>query len=43
MIFLTAIMLTWGEVHRTFANFGLARIFQGKALLVTLFTPALFF
>ncbi|PIE55727.1 MAG: hypothetical protein CSA34_08130 [Desulfobulbus propionicus] len=37
------VMLVWGDVHRTHANFGLARLFQGKAAFVTIVIPAIFF
>ncbi len=37
------IMLTWGDVHRTPANFGLVRMFQGKACLVTIIIPAILY
>jgi len=33
MSFLTAIILTWGEVHRTYANFGLRASFKVKRFL----------
>ena len=41
MFCLTAILLIWGDAHRTYANFGLVRLFQGKATLVLLMVPAI--
>ncbi|OEU68828.1 MAG: hypothetical protein BA863_04975 [Desulfovibrio sp. S3730MH75] len=43
MFFYILVMLAWGDVHRTHANFGFVRLFQGKAGFVTLIVPALFF
>ena len=43
MIFFFLVMLTWGDVHRTLANFGFVRMFQGKAALVSLAVPAIIF
>lgn len=34
------VMLAWGDIHRTPANFGLVRLFQGKAALVSLLLSA---
>ncbi len=35
------VLLTLGESHSTHANFGFVRLFQGKAILVTLIVPAI--
>jgi len=43
MLFFFVVMLAWGDAHRTLANFGFVRMFQGKAVLVTLVVPALIF
>jgi hypothetical protein len=42
MLFFFVVMLAWGDVHRTLANFGFVRMFQGKSVLVTAVVPALF-
>jgi hypothetical protein len=42
MLFFFVVMLTWGDVHRTLANFGFVRMFQGKSVLVSTVVPALF-
>ena len=42
MLFFFVVMLAWGDVHRTLANFGFVRMFQGKAVLVSAIVPALF-
>ncbi len=42
LMFFFVIMLAWGDVHRTYANFGFVRIFQGKAALVSVVIPAIF-
>jgi hypothetical protein len=42
MFFFFVVMLAWGDVHRTLANFGFVRIFQGKSVLVSAVVPALF-
>jgi len=34
LAFLFVIMLSWGDIHRTHANFGFVRLFQGKACFV---------
>jgi hypothetical protein len=34
------VMLAWGDVHRTPANFGFVRLFQGKGPLIWLAIPA---
>lgn len=36
---LLVVFLTWADVHRSHANFGFARLFQGKAALVSLVVP----
>ncbi|WP_319549691.1 DUF6077 domain-containing protein [Desulfogranum marinum] len=43
MLFFFIVMLTWGDVHRTHANFGFVRMFQGKACFVTLVIPSIFY
>jgi hypothetical protein len=43
MLFFLVIMLSWGDAHRTLANFGFVRMFQGKAVLVSMAVPALLF
>jgi hypothetical protein len=35
------VLLAWGDQHRVFGNFGLIRLFQGKAVLVTVLVPLL--
>jgi hypothetical protein len=42
MLFFFVAMLAWGDVHRTLANFGFVRMFQGKSVLVSAVVPALF-
>ena len=42
MLFFFVTMLAWGDVHRTLANFGFVRMFQGKAVLVSAVVPAIF-
>jgi hypothetical protein len=42
MLFFFVVMLAWGDVHRTLANFGFVRMFQGKSVLVSAVIPALF-
>ena len=41
MLFFFIVMLAWGDVHRTQANFGFVRMFQGKSVLVSAVIPAL--
>ena len=41
MLFFFVVMLAWGDVHRTLANFGFVRMFQGKSVLVSAVVPAL--
>jgi hypothetical protein len=43
MLFFLVIMLSWGDAHRTLANLGFVRMFQGKAVLVSMVVPALLF
>lgn len=43
MLFYFVVMLAWGDAHRTHANFGFVRFFQGKSALVNLIVPAIFF
>lgn len=33
-------LLSWGDVHPAFGNFAFVRLFQGKAILVSVFVPA---
>jgi Family of unknown function (DUF6077) len=42
MLFFFVVMLTWGDVHRTLANFGFVRMFQGKSVFVSTVVPAIF-
>ncbi len=42
MLFFFVVMLAWGDVHRTLANFGFVRMFQGKSVLVSAVVPVLF-
>lgn len=37
------VMVTWGDVHWSHANFGLVRLFQGKAVLVSVAVPAIIY
>ncbi len=39
--FVVVLMVTWGDVHWTHANFGFVRLFQGKAVLVSVGIPAI--
>ncbi len=41
LIFFLIVMLAWGDDHRTHANFGFVRLFQGKACFVSIITPAI--
>ena len=43
MLVFFLIMLTWGDVHRTPANFGFVRFFQGKSLVFWLSIPCMLF
>ncbi|WP_028578814.1 DUF6077 domain-containing protein [Desulfogranum japonicum] len=43
MVFFFIVMLVWGDIHRTYANFGFVRLFQGKAVLVSIIIPAIFY
>ncbi len=43
MLFFFVVMLAWGDVHRTLANFGFVRMFQGKSVLVSVVVPAILF
>lgn len=43
MFFFFIVMLAWGDVHRTHANFGFVRMFQGKAGLVSIIVPAILY
>jgi hypothetical protein len=43
MLFFFIVMLVWGDIHRTHANFGLVRLFQGKAVFVSLIIPAIIY
>jgi hypothetical protein len=43
VFFVLVIMVAWGDIHRTPANFGLVRLFQGKAVLVSFIVPAILF
>jgi hypothetical protein len=40
LILTFVVLLTWGDVHRSFGNFAFVRLFQGKAVLVSLCVPA---
>ena len=42
MLFFFVVMLAWGDVHRTLANFGFVRMFQGKSVFVSAVVPAIF-
>jgi Family of unknown function (DUF6077) len=42
MLFFFVVMLAWGDVHRTLANFGFVRMFQGKSVFVSAVVPAVF-
>lgn len=35
------VLICWADTHRTHANFGFLRLFQGKAVLVSVFVPLL--
>lgn len=43
MFFYFVFMVSFGDVHRTHANFGFVRMYQGKALLVTLITVSIIY
>lgn len=43
LIFFLIVMLAWGDIHRTHANFGFVRLFQGKACFVSIIIPAIIF
>lgn len=43
LCFFFVIMLAWGDAHRTHANFGLVRMFQGKAVFVSTIVPAMLY
>lgn len=38
---LVAVLVLWGDGHRTFGNFGFVRLFQGKAAFLLVVVPAL--
>jgi hypothetical protein len=35
------VLVSWGDEHRTFGNFSFVRLFQGKAVLVSVVIPAI--
>ncbi len=37
------VLIVWGDEHRTFGNFAFVRLFQGKAVLVSVIVPAAVF
>jgi hypothetical protein len=41
ILFFFLVMLAWGDAHRTLANFGFVRMYQGKSALVSAVVPAL--
>lgn len=43
LVSIVCVILFWGEVHRSYGNFGFVRIFQGKGQFVTLWAPLIFF
>jgi len=43
LIFVFLIILFWGDAHRTFSNFSLIRLFQGKAIMVSAYIPLVYF
>lgn len=43
LLFFFLVMLTWGDTHRTLANFGFVRLFQGKSVFVSAVVPAVIF
>jgi hypothetical protein len=40
LILVLVVLLTWGDVHRSYGNFGFVRMFQGKSILVSICIPA---
>jgi hypothetical protein len=40
LILTFVVLLAWGDGHRSFGNFAFVRLFQGKAVLVSLCVPA---
>jgi hypothetical protein len=40
-LFWLVLMLAWGDGHRTFGNFGLVRLFQGKGLFLCIGVPVI--
>ena len=36
-------LVTWGDEHRCFGNFAFVRLFQGKAIVVSFFVPAILY
>jgi len=43
IVFFFIVMLAWGDIHRTHANFGLVRLFQGKACFVSIIIPGIIY
>jgi len=43
VLFVCLAMMVWGDVHHTYGNFGLVRLFQGKAVLVSICAPAVLY
>jgi len=37
------VIWAWGDVHHAYGNFGFVRLFQGKAVLVSICAPAIFY
>jgi hypothetical protein len=37
------VMLAWGDRHRSYANFGFVRLFQGKSVLLSVMVPLAFY
>jgi hypothetical protein len=41
LILVVATLVAWGESHRTYGNFAFVRLFQGKAVMLSVFIPAI--
>lgn len=43
ILFFLLVMIAWGDVHRTYPNFGFVRLFQGKAGFVSIVIPGIYY
>ena len=43
LVFVFVVFLTWGDVHRTHSNFAFVRLYQGKAVAISVLIPLVVF